>query len=145
MVIKFMELIGKRMKKIYFNVILALIVFISVFTGYSQVPKAFNYQAVLRNTLGASLASQNIGLRLTIRADSANGVLEYSERQFVKTNQFGLYSVQVGRGSVLSGNFAGITWSNGKKWLVVEIDITGGSNYVLSGSSELLSVPYALY
>ncbi len=104
-----------------------------------------NYQAVARNASGNLITNQLVGLRLSILSGSATGTVVYSETQAPTTNQFGLFSISVGTGSVVTGTFTGINWATGQYWLKVELDATGGTNYVLMGSSQLLSVPFALY
>jgi hypothetical protein len=112
----------------------------------AQAPLAFNYQAVARNAAGAPLTNQNISLRLTIRDNSAIGPIVYQETQNgISTNQFGLFTTQIGGGSAVSGTFAGIDWANGAKYLKVEFDPNNGTAYLDMGTTQLLSVPYALY
>lgn len=114
--------------------------------GFSQsVPQAINYQAVARDASGNLIASQNIGIKVNILQGSAFGPVEYSESHSVTTNQFGLFTIQVGRGTAITGTFSGVGWTDADQWMQVEMDPSGGSNYFLMGSSELLSVPYALF
>ena len=111
----------------------------------AQAPQAFNYQAIARDNHGNSIPNHAIALRIGILDNSASGTLLYSETFNTGTNQFGLFNVNIGIGNVVSGVFSNINWGAGSKWLKVETDITGGSNYVLMGTSQLVSVPYALY
>ena len=69
----------------------------------------------------------------------------YAERHAVTTNQFGLFTLSIGGGSVLSGTFSTINWGSGNKYIRTSVDLAGGTTYVLMGMSQLLSVPYALY
>jgi hypothetical protein len=108
------------------------------------VPNTVNYQAVARNSSGGILANQLVGLRLTIE-DGAGGAILYQERQTPTTNQFGLLTVKLGSGTVLSGTWAAINWANGNQWLKVDMDPTGGSSYTTMGESELLAVPFSNY
>jgi uncharacterized small protein (DUF1192 family) len=105
-------------------------------------PTMMNYQAVARNSSGAILANQLIGLRLSIE-DGPGGTVLYSERQTPTTNIFGLLTVKLGGGTLLSGSWSGINWSGGNQWLKVDMDPTGGSSYTPMGESELLTVPFA--
>ena len=130
------------MKKILLT--LACLLFAGI-AAWAQVPSLMNYQGVARNAAGSPLASTNISLRLTVHDGSATGTSVYQETQSATTNTFGLYNVSIGAGTVISGTFAGITWSTGNKWMQVEIDPAGGSSYTSLGASQLLSVPYALY
>lgn len=111
----------------------------------AQPPQAFNYQAVARNASGGIISNQQIGIRLSILDGSSTGPSQYTETHQVSTNQFGLFKLAVGTGSPVSGNFSTITWSSNDKYLKVEMDSTGGTNYAAMGSSQMLSVPYALY
>ncbi len=111
----------------------------------AQVPQGMNYQAVARNSTGALIANHLVGLRLTILSGSSTGTVVYSEIQSATTNQFGLFTISLGTGIVTTGVFNTINWSTGLYWLKVELDATGGTNYVAMGTSQLLSVPYAFY
>lgn len=111
----------------------------------AQAPQKFNYQAIARNTTGVELASQNIGLRISILDGSPSGTLVYQETHAITTNAFGLMNLSIGSGTVVSGTFATIAWGSGSKFIKTEIDPTGGSNYSVAGTTELISVPYALY
>src|SRR5690606_9315257 len=70
---------------------------------------------------------------------------EYIETHAVSTNNFGLYKLAIGGGTAVEGNMADVAWGAGNKSIKVEIDPNGGSNYSDLGTTELLSVPYALY
>ncbi|HRI21451.1 MAG TPA: hypothetical protein PLA68_10885, partial [Panacibacter sp.] len=109
-------------------------------------PEAFPYQAVVRNSSGNLIANQNVSLRFSIRSlSSGTDVVLYQETQSVTTNGLGLFSVNVGEGNVVSGTFENIPWDSASTHLQVEIDVTGGTNYVDMGSPKLNSVPYSLY
>lgn len=111
---------------------------------FAQAPQKFNYQAVARNAQGIVLPNQNVKIRASILDGSANGTSQYSETHSTTTSQLGLFTLAIGGGTVVSGNFAEITWANGDKYLKIEMDATGGNNFTLVGTSQLLSVPYAL-
>ncbi len=113
--------------------------------GFAQTPQAFNYQAVARDASGNLLANKSIGLQLSILDGSATGTSVYSETFTVTTNTQGQFSLAVGTGTPAEGTFTGIKWATGSKYLKTELDPAGGSHYTLSGTTELLSVPYALY
>jgi hypothetical protein len=113
----------------------------------AQVPNQFNYQAVARNALGQSIPNANIRIRFTILYGSASGIAIYSETRLLTTNQLGLFTAAIGGPGTVNntGNFATIDWSTGKKFIKVEVDPLGGTNFLLLGNTEMLSVPYALY
>jgi len=111
----------------------------------AQIPQAFNYQAVARNASGTLMANQGIAVKISILQGSSLGTLVYSERHTSTTNQFGLFTVAIGQGSVLSGTFNTITWNSSNYWLKVEMDPIGGTTYTAMGTSQLLTVPFAMY
>ena len=111
----------------------------------AQSPQSFNYQAVALSNSGDPLSSQSIGVRVTILTGTANGATAYQESHNVSTNDFGLFSLMVGGGQTLVGSFGTISWGTDAKFLRIEIDPNGGSNYQTVGTVQLLSVPYALY
>jgi hypothetical protein len=112
---------------------------------FAQAPQAFKYQAVARNNAGEILASQNISFRMTILQGALPGTAVYVETQVVTTNASGLATLEIGRGTPVTGNFAAINWSTTPIFLKTEIDPAGGTAYVEMGTSELLSVPFSLY
>jgi len=111
---------------------------------YSQAPQGINYQAVARDISGAILQTQNISIRFTI-SNGSGGTTLYQETQNATTNQFGLFTLNVGNGTPVIGNFTSIAWATVTPWLQVEMDPAGGIAYVNMGTSQLLSVPYSLF
>lgn len=133
------------MKKTVFTFIAAIVFIVVANQVFAQVPQGFNYQAVARNAAGTLLQNHMLAVKLSVHQGSAAGAVVYSERQTTTTNQFGLFTVTVGQGTLLSGAFNTITWSSGNYWLQVELDVTGGTTYTDMGTSQLLSVPYSMY
>lgn len=112
----------------------------------AQAPQKFNYQAVARNASGVVIVNQTIGVEFgIINIDGANTNMVYVEQNTASTNNLGLFTLEVGGGFPTVGTFSAIDWSKNTKLLSVNIDPTGGTNYSITGSSQLLSVPYALY
>lgn len=111
----------------------------------AQAPQAFNYQGLARDVQNSPIANQNIGLRISILKGTTIGNQVYQEIHLVETNNLGLFSIPVGGGTPVLGEFSNIDWGIDSHFLRVEMDIAGGSNYILMGTSQLLSVPYALY
>jgi hypothetical protein len=122
---------------------LFLLVFSSV--AFAQAPQAVDYQGIARDPLGNPLVNQALGIEFSIHQTSSTGLVVYEEQHFVSTNQFGLYSVKLGTGTPTTGTFSAVNWSTGLYFLEIGMDITGGTNFVAAGTSQLLSVPYALY
>ncbi|MBN2174695.1 MAG: hypothetical protein JW731_11215 [Bacteroidales bacterium] len=111
----------------------------------AQTPQAFKYQAIARDNAGNLIANQNVSFRISILQGSAGGTCVYTETHALKTNDFGLANLNVGGGVPVSGNFSTIGWGSNTYFLKIEMDPLGGSAYQLMGTSQLLSVPYALY
>jgi len=112
---------------------------------HAQAPPRMSYQAVVRNAADELVPNSTVGMRLSVRQGSANGPAVYVETQTPQTNANGLVSLEIGGGTVVSGNLETIDWGSGTYWLRTETDPTGGSAYSIVGNSQLLSVPYALY
>ena len=127
------------------NLLSALCGILFVAFATAQVPQGVNYQAVARNNAGAVLQNQPVSVRLTVHDVTAAGTVVYQETHNVTTNQFGIFAVVIGGGTLVQGTFTGINWGTGAKYLQVELDATGGTTYVDMGTSQLQSVPYALY
>ncbi len=127
------------MKKLY----IALSLFLASF-AYSQVPQAFSYQTIAFNSTGAPIANGNVNLRISILDNSATGTVLYTETHTKTTNSKGLVNLNIGQGTATTGNFGGINWGTNSKFIKVEMDPAGGSNYTNVGVNQLMSVPYAL-
>jgi len=115
------------------------------FTLKAQAPQGFNYQAVARNNSGVAVTNQSIGLKINLRQGTATGTIEYSETHTITSSNIGLLNLVVGEGTVVSGIFNAVDWSAGPYFIEISMDIAGGTNYVLMGTQQLMSVPYALY
>ena len=130
------------MKNLLLLLITCLIIHPSIF---AQAPQGLNYQAVAYNGSGVPVINQPISVRFSILDGSATGTIVYEETQNPITDNTGLFSIVIGNGTVVSGTFNTINWGSGSKWLKTEIDITGGTSYLVMGTSQFMSVPYALY
>lgn len=111
---------------------------------FAQAPSKFSYQAVVRNSANVLVTNSNVGIKISILMGDALGFDIYSETQTATTNANGLFSIIIGNGTVISGNFETIDWGGTNYFIKTEIDPAGGNNYSITGTSQLLSVPYAL-
>ncbi|MES2556513.1 MAG: DUF1566 domain-containing protein [Bacteroidota bacterium] len=127
------------------KIIVACFVLLCTFGAIAQAPSQMSYQAVIRNSSGGLQSNSTIGIRISILQGAINGTPVYVETNNSITNQNGLLSLVIGNGTVVSGSFSGIDWSNGPYFIQTETDINGGVNYSISSTNQLLSVPYALY
>lgn len=125
--------------------LLPLLLLLISAAAFAQSPNAFNYQAVVRDGAGNVIANQAVGLRMAILQGSQNGTIVYQESFTPTTSDFGLANVAIGAGTVLNGSFANIDWGNGPYFIQVAVDPNGGTAYSVLGTSQLVSVPYALY
>jgi len=130
------------MKHIFYAALFVVI----VLQVNAQAPASFNYQGIVRNNAGAPLASQAIAIQASILQDTATSAVIYTEVQHVTTSSTGYFTIQIGKGAATAGSFAQINWGDGRnKWLQISVDANAGTDYKLIGSSQLVSVPYALY
>ncbi|QIA09266.1 hypothetical protein [Draconibacterium halophilum] len=111
----------------------------------AQTPGAFNYQAVLRNNEGQIMNNQDVSIRINIVKQSATGDIVFQEKHLTTTNEFGIIVLEIGNGTPAIGTITDINWGENTYFLKVELDATGGESYVEIGTSQMLSVPYALY
>ncbi len=129
------------MKKIY-SIVAALVLTVTVF---AQAPEKMSYQAVIRDAGNALVTGQAVGMQVSILQGSVSGTAVYVETQSATTNVNGLVSIEIGSGTPSTGVFNTIDWSAGPYFIKTETDPNGGTNYTISGTSQLMSVPYALY
>jgi len=129
------------MKKLF------ILVLISVFSIMlsAQPPQKLSYQAVIRNSTGGLVTNHAVGMKISILQGTSTGAPVYVETHTPTTNVNGLATIEIGGGSVVSGTFATINWSGGIFYIKTETDLNGGTSYTITGTSQLLSVPYALY
>ena len=129
------------MKNLYLSII-------SIFVSFSmlaQTPQGMSYQAVVRDGSGALVTNQSVGMAISILQGSSLGTTKYAETHTITTNANGLVSLEIGKGTVIQGSLSTIDWGSGPYLVKTETDPNGGSNYTISGTSELLSVPFALH
>ena len=126
------------------NLITLLFVVVSI-SLLAQSPQKFNYQAVVRNADGTVIKNQSVNFRMTIFEGSTTGLIKYQETQAGTTNKYGLISLAIGNGIISAGSMASINWGGNDHLLQVEIDPAGGTNFNILSTSQLMSVPYALY
>ncbi len=127
------------MKKFYFIVTLFICTLI-----FAQVPQGFSYQTIAFNASGAPIANGTVALKISILENAATGTVVYSETHTKTTNAKGLVNLNIGQGTPVSGTFAGVNWGTNTKFVKVEMDPAGGTNYTNVGINQLMSVPYAL-
>ena len=110
----------------------------------AQSPEKMSYQAVIRDASNKLVTEQEIGMQISILQGTAGGSPVYVETQTPTTNANGLVSIEIGTGTT-SDDFSTINWANGPYFIKTETDPAGGTNYSITGTSQLLSVPYALH
>ena len=133
------------MKKIITIIVPMAIGILLTASVFAQAPQKMSYQAIIRNSSDALVTNTNVGVQISILQGSADGSSVYTERHFPKTNNNGLVTLEISGGTVVSGNFPTIDWGAHTYFIKTETDLKGGANYTITGTSQLLSVPYALY
>lgn len=123
--------------------LLLLCMFILPTALLAQIPQAVNYQAVVRDGDGNPIGEQTVSVRLSIHAESATGPIVYSESHAVTTTTGGLINLAIGQGTIITGTMTNVNWLEYPKYLQVELDQDGGSNFIEMGTSQLVSVPYS--
>lgn len=133
-----------KIMKLLFTLILLISITV---TALAQAPAVINYQGIARNPAGNAIPHKNIKLRLSIHDGTAAGPVVFTETRSLTTNAFGLFTVGIGSAGAesVTGSIGGTNWGSGNKFLQVEIDPEGGSSFTNMGTSQLLSVPYALF
>ncbi len=126
------------MKKLY-----TLLAFVITTITFAQAPQGFNYQATVRNNAGVLITNQNVLFKFNIMLNSQTSLPVYSETHQAPTDDLGQVNLVIGTGTPTTGTFAGINWSSGTYYLGIELNT--GAGYIAMGTTQLLSVPYALY
>src|SRR6056297_3325181 len=108
---------------------------------FAQTPEKMSYQAVIRDASDNLITDTQVGMQISILQGSASGTAVYVETQEPSTNANGLISIEIGTGTVQSGDFTTIDWANGLYFIKTETDPGGGTNYTITGTSQLWSVP----
>ncbi len=131
--------------KTVFTLLVPLAIGILLTAGlFAQSPEKMSYQAVIRNSSDQLVTDTQIGMQISILHGSANGTAVYVETQTPSTNANGLVSLEIGAGTT-SDDFSSIDWANGPYFIKTETDPAGGTSYTITGTSQLMSVPYALH
>ena len=128
------------------RILLALVTITTIaLSSFGQAPEGFKYQAVVRDAGNFILTNQAVGMQMTIQQGAIGGTTVYQETFAPTTNNYGLVNLEIGTGTVVSGDFTTIDWSAGPYYIETAVDVSGGTNYAVMGTSQLMSVPYALY
>lgn len=128
------------MKKI---ILILLLVFTTI--GFAQTPEKMSYQAIVRNADGNLVSNLPVGIQISILKTTSSGTPIYVESHTITTNENGLVTLEIGSGNKTTGSFSAINWGDDKYFIKTETDPLGASNYTITGTSQLLSVPYALH
>ena len=124
--------------------LLSILAITITLTSFGQAPEAFKYQAVVRDAANTILNNQAVGMQIEILQGGIGGTVVYTESFAPTTNTYGLVNLEIGTGTT-TDDFTSIDWANDTYFVRTSIDVTGGSSYVVMGTSQLMSVPYALH
>jgi len=126
------------------HIVTLITIMLVALNTFAQAPNRISYQAEVRNTNNSLVVNQLVGIRISILQGTTSSPAVYVETHTPITNSNGLISIQIGGGTT-SGSFSNINWGNGPYFLKTETDPNGGTNYSITGTNQLLSVPYALF
>ena len=138
------KLVAQGIIKSFIIISANLLIISSIF---AQTPEKMSYQAVIRDAKDNLITNTQIGMQISILQGSSIGTAVYVETQEPTTNANGLVSIEIGTGTT-SDDFSTIDWTDGPYFIKTETDpdgTTGGIVYTITGTSQLLSVPYALH
>lgn len=110
-----------------------------------NAPPGINYQAVARDAKGQVLTNKDISLQISLYAGETGGKRAYTELHRIRTNELGLFSLVVGKGEIVGGDFKQVPWSTMNVWMELALDETGGNNFSTINASQLMAVPYAFH
>ncbi len=125
------------------HILLLWAMLLALYTA-AQIPQGISYQTVVRDNNGSLIASQNVTFRFSVISGSSSGSIMYREVHNANSNELGLVNLVIGQGIPVTGSFSSIVWANDAHYLSVEIDPQGGNAFQEMGTSQLMSVPYAL-
>ncbi len=127
------------------NLFFTFCIVIKTFSLAQIPPIAFNYSSVAYTASGQPIANAPVGVNFVILKGSTTGSVQYSENHFVNTNSYGLFNLIIGSGAVNNGSLSTIDWGIDNYYLKVGLDVNGGTNFILNGIFQFLSVPYSLH
>jgi hypothetical protein len=127
------------------TILTAFLFLLLTYSVNAQAPNKLSFQAVIRNSSNYLVISSPVGIRISLLQGSITSSALYVETHTATTNVNGLITLEIGGGKVVSGDMKNFNWGLGESFLKVETDPSGGTNYSISSTTQLLSVPYALY
>jgi len=122
-----------------------LVMCMAISTVFAQAPQIMSYQAVVRNASNNLITNSPIGMKVSILQGSAVGTAVFEETHAATTNANGLVTIEIGNGTNVSGSMATVIWTAGPFFIKTETDPTGGADYSITATTQLMSVPFALY
>lgn len=123
-----------------------LLLFVTVtLKVFAQAPEKMSYQAIIRSQDNSLVVNSRISLKVIVHQGTTTGSTVYLETHSPTTNNNGLVSLEIGKGTIVTGEFSKIAWEKGPYFIETQVDVSGGSNYNIIGTTQLLSVPYALH
>ena len=95
---------------------------------------------LIRNAQEEPHADKQITVDVSLFSDDNGSLLFYKERHTLITDFMGVASMVIGEGTLLSGNL-----SISPRFLKIEVDPEGGTNFSINFSEKLSSVPFSQF
>lgn len=122
---------------------LLILCLLGTFSLNAQVPDAFQFQALVRNSSGAILTNTNIPTRFKLHQKTADGAILFVEKHSGTTDATGILNLQIGKGTAEQNSLSLVNWADGPYFMETEMDY--GNGFVSTGTQQLLCVPFAKY
>jgi len=125
--------------------VITTLIFVLNMNVNAQAPQGIPYQSIIRNSSGALITNQPVSVRYSVHDSAMLGTVVYQETHNTTTSNLGMVNLTIGQGTSIVGSFSSVNWGSSAKFMQVELDAAGGSNYVDLGAQQMMSVPYSLF
>jgi hypothetical protein len=127
------------MKKVYTSFILLIIMLLGTMSMAQEGQKRYiNYQGVARKADGTLMAGESLAIGIGLKFGSSSSETLYEESHNLTADANGVFSLLIGNGNTLSGDYQSLPWGGFATFASVSMN----GNPI--GTTELMAVPHAL-